>query len=581
MSFADDAALWWRTLGPLPVQMHAFRVVNDARKAAWRPGLPVLVAFWRQRGQDAARLARHEPLVALGTALGSAPQPDGRSLIAGKLVLAGREVSAFPPEDWALPGARPLEVYEAHYLDWADALVADALLTDALLKDNARIQTLLVTLQAWAARSARLDKPWEPYPRARRTLAATRAAARLTLAEHHGRDRWTDAHAAVRDLLLAIAAAAACDLALLAERHLDGNHLLVDRVAQAVAELAWGRGARACEALTDEVERQFPGDGAHVEASPMYHALLLEDLLTVRALWPQGPARMRYDHLVQRALGWLSAVAHPDGRLPAFGDTDPDALDALAMTRTALGSAARGQTDARQSAWVSRHGGHFAIVHTAPPVWTPQPGHAHADTLSVEWSRNDVRILADAGLAGYEGDPQRELNRREPSHSTVEVLNVPQLELWGAFRVGARGEVAHVETGRLDGWDWLTAVHVWPNASHRHVRLCAHHPSGRLVIADALQGPGEAISRLLLGPRVQPESVERLRVGKERIAISASRPLNLATGKRFSGRSEVVDGHELHAPVDTQGTWIVLGGGEADEAAARFAAPWAALAARV
>ena len=575
MSVADDAALWWRTLGPLPVQMHAFRLANDARKAMWRPGLPALVAFWRQRGQDAARLARHQPLVALGTALGGVPQPDARSLLAGRLVLAGRNLGAFPPDDWALPGARPLEVYEAHYLDWADALVADA-----LVHDTARIEQLLEILQSWVTRSARLDKPWEPYPRARRTLAATRAAARLTLAEHHGRDRWSDSHAAVRDLLLAIAAAAACDLGFLAERHLDGNHLLVDRAAQAVAELAWGRGTRACQTLADEVERQFPGDGGHVEASPMYHALLLEDLLTVRALWPQGPARMRFDHLLQRALGWLAAALHPDGRLPAFGDTDPDALDSLAMTRTALGAAPRGQTDAKQSIWQSRHGGHFAVVHTAPPAWKPQPGHAHADTLSLEWSRNDVRIFADAGLAGYEGDPNRELNRREPSHSTVEIANVPQLELWGAFRVGARGEVAHVETGRLDGWDWLTAVHIWPNASHRHARLCAHHPSGKLVIADAVQGPGEAMARLLLGPRVQPESPERLRVGRERIAVSASRPLSLATGLRFPGRGEVAEGHELHAPVDAQGTWIALGGGDAEEARQRFAAPWAALAAR-
>ncbi len=575
MSLTDDAALWWRTLGPLPVRMHVFRLANDARKAAWRPGLPVLVAFWRQRGQDAARLARHEPLVALGTALGRAPQPDVRSLQTGRFMLAGRDVAAFPPEDWALPGARPLEVYEAHYLDWADALVADA-----LNGDGASLVLVHEALQGWAAGSARLEKPWEPYPRARRTLAAARAAARLTLAEHHGRDRWTAKHAAVRDLLLAIGAAAACDLGLLAERHLDGNHLLVDRAAQAVAELAWGHGTHACQTLADEVERQFPGDGGHVEASPMYHALLLEDLLTVRALWPQGPTRMRFDHLLQRALGWLSAIVHPDGRLPAFGDTDPDALDSLGMTRTAFGGTPRGQTDARQAAWQSRHGGHFAIVHTAPPAWAPQPGHAHADTLSVEWSRNDVRVLADAGLAGYEGDPHRELNRREPSHSTIEVRDVPQLELWSAFRVGARGEVAHVETGRADGWDWLTAVHVWPQATHRHLRLCAHHPSGKLVVADAVIGPGDAIARFLLAPRVQPESAERLRVGRERVVVSASRPLALAKGLRFSGRGGVSEGDELHATVDAQGTWVVFGGGEPDEARERFAAPWAALAAR-
>ena len=586
MSAYDDASLWWRTLAPLPVGMHAWRVANDARKAMWRPGLPALVALWRQRGQDSARQARMVPLADLGRALEAAPPPQADALLAGRLVLAGRDLGTFPPESWALPDARPLEVYEAHYLDWADALAAQA-----LVRDGDTLRHLHEALKSWTAESARLDKPWEPYPRARRTLAATRAAARLTLAEQHGRDRWTDTHGAVRDLLLAIAAAAATDLALFLEKHLDGNHLLVDRMAQAVAELAWGSGTGARHALADEVERQFPGDGAHVEASPMYHALLLEDLLTVRALWPAAPDRQRFDHLVQRALGWLAAVRHPDGQLPAFGDSAPDTLTGLALTRTALGGATRGQTQPTQSAWVSRHGGHLVVVHTAAPVWTPQPGHAHADTLSLEWSRHDARVLADAGLAGYEGDPHRALNRQERSHSTVEITGAPQLELWGAFRVGARGRLDRVETGRVDGWDWLGAIHVWPGGHHRHVRLVAQHPTGRLVVADAVLGLGvvpgatEAVARFLLAPGVQPQSPGLLLTVRGRLAISTSRPGAWTTGVRFVGRGDTADMPVLELPVDEAGTWSAWGGPEDDgghaaaEAAERFAGAWATLAA--
>lgn len=604
MSLYDDASLWWRTLSPLPVSMHAWRVANDARKALWRPGLPALVALWRQRGQDAARHARTQPLTDLGRVLESAPTPDAKSLLSGRFVLAGRDLGAFPPDAWELPDARPLEVYEAHYLDWAEALTAHALLGDAA--DIGRLHELL---KSWTVESARLSKPWEPYPRARRTLAATRAAARLTLAEQHGRDRWTDSHTAVRDLFLAIAGAAAADLGFFLERHLDGNHLLVDRMAQAVAELAWGSGAGARSALTDEVERQFPGDGAHVEASPMYHALLLEDLLTVRALWPAGADRQRFDHLLQRALGWLAAMTHPDGQLPAFGDTDPAALAGVGLTRTALGSAPRGQPQPQQSAWASRHGGHLAIVHTAPPAWSPQPGHAHADTLSVEWSRADHRILADAGLGGYEGDPQRALNRSEASHSTVEIIGAPQLELWGAFRVGARGRLVRVESGRQDGWDWVGAVHVWPHTAFQHVRLVAHHPTGRLVVADAVYGqpavgsgisppavvpatglsglaadsPGTgqstAVARFLLAPGVTVDATVQLRVGRDRIVVAASRPIEVGAGTRFASRGTTAASSFLQVGVDAAGTWTTFGPISAQEAAERFAGPWATLVA--
>jgi hypothetical protein len=576
----EDLRRWWQTLRPLPWQMHGFRAVNDLRKRAWTPLLPGLVALWQARGREAARHVRLAALQGLGTRLQGAAAPDARGLCAGTLALSGLQVP-FPPEDWRLPGALPLQVYEAQYLDWADALAAR-------IADTGEVEVVTLaerTLTGWQAASPHLAKAWEPYPRARRTLACLRGAARLEALALHGRDRLQGSHLALRDQLLAIAASAAMDLGPLLERHLGGNHLLVDRIALAAAEVAWGEGDRHLQAAVAEADRQFPGDGAHVEASPMYHAQSCEDLLLLRGLvTTPGPLGKRLDSVLERALAWLAAVRHPDGRLPAFGDSDAAALDHLPLVRTALRRP--GVTDPRQSVWTSRHGGHLAIVHTAPPAYAPQPGHAHDDTLAVEWSCNDVRILADAGLAGYEGDRHRELNRSVASHSTVEIAGFPALELWASFRVGARGRVLAVDHGHAHGWDWLTAVHVWPRETHRHLRLVAQHPRGRLVIVDALRardGTARGIARWILAPGVQAEGIEALRVGHQRLQVTCLGEVQLGSGLRFPERGgAATTGPELQVTVLHEPVWTLLGGDAEDLAVAERAllGAWHALATR-
>lgn len=560
---SDTAALWWRTLAPLPLRSHADRGANELRKRLWGPVLPGLVAFWQRQGAHAAGSARVAALEHLGAALEATPPPDAAPLLAGRLLLAGREVGSFPPASWQLPSARPLEVYEAHYLDWADTLVADALASVAPLATDA-LARIAEALSGWTQACAQVAKAWEPYPRARRVLACLRAASRLAHVARHGRDRMSARHLALQTELLTIAAAAAASLDWMAERHLGGNHLLVDRIAAAAAAAVFGGEVRACAALQAECARQFSPDGSHVEGSAMYHAMLTEDLLVLRHLLPDArqPSRRGLDPVVARACAWLGAVRHPDGRLPAFGDSDPDALDHLPLTRTNLGSVQPGPTDPRASAWTSRQGGHVAIVHSAPPAYAPQPGHAHADQLSLEWSWRDTRILADAGLGGYEGDANRDLNRSAASHSVLDIAGHPSVELWSTFRVGARGRFRHMQWGQLGPWHWIGAIFEWPSATHQQARLIAHSAEGRLVLVDGLradQAPREALGRLLLAPGVTPSGARSLICPAGVVRIEATTSLHHAVGIRFSGRGQTQQGPELHYEVRPgQDAWIQL-----------------------
>jgi len=586
MSKTASLGLWWRTLRPLPLRSHLHRGINEARKRLWRPMLPALVALWQHHGALAATRARTAPLRALGAALAATPAPAVADLLAGRFELAGRPPRPFPPEDWQLPDALPLEVYEAHYLDWIDALAATAVHAHG----DFALQLASSTLDAWTQAAPNLAKAWEPYPRARRTLACLRAAARLAHLAHHGRDRLRQLHSSLMERLLATAATAAWGLGPLAERHLDGNHLLCDRIAAAAASAVFGDGQAELAVLVAECDRQFSSDGSHVEGSPMYHAVAVEDLLVLEQLLVdvRGYSRRLFDLHRRRACAWLAAVRHPDGHLPAFGDSNPDALRALHLTRTTLAQTQPGLTDPRLSAWTSRRGAHLAIVHTAPPAYAPQPGHAHADQLSLEWSWRDARIFADAGLGGYEGDPNRDLNRSAASHSTVEIPAIPSTELWSTFRVGARGRMQHLQWGERAGWHWLGAIFSWPSGAHQHLRFVAHHADGHLVLADRLRAaapPDAALGRLLLAPGVSWRADQMLESTAGLLRVDANVPMQASDGVRFLGGSATWKGTELRYPMAVgEESWIQIGAPDqsaASRARADFTPLWRALAAEL
>jgi hypothetical protein len=427
------AGRMWRTLAPLPFQQHAFRAGTELRRHLWRPLLRYGVAWVDRQAVPPVDTAA---LAALGAVVRSAGLPRRPVVSSDACALGGTAFAGLASLVPCLPKWSPLAVYEAHYLEWLQT----ALTTEGL-RDEA-----VAAWQAWRSASrtqlqhAVWRKAWEPYPRARRVLACLRAAS----VEAAG--------SALQQDLLAEAYSAAYGLSWLAERHLDGNHLLADRVAEAAASAAWGGPAGVRERARCEAERQFAADGGHVEGSPMYHAVCLEDLLTVVPLLPAAEART-WQPLLARATQWLARLRHPDGSLPAFGDTDADALQGLPLATAAL--ADRGDWPGppamaaeELSAWVAGNRLDRVVVHTAAVVWPNQPGHAHDDALSLEVSLGGVRWLADAGLGGYDGDPHRALCRSRASHSTVDVAGRPAMELWGAFRVGARGLVRDIERGR-------------------------------------------------------------------------------------------------------------------------------------
>jgi len=111
------------------------------------------------------------------------------------------------------------------------------------------------------------------------------------------------------------------------EFHLLGNHLLANAKALVFAgcffsgDEADGWLRTGLDLLEAEFAEQILDDGAHFELSPMYHAVILEDVLDLIQLRRAVPGpgwceKVRSGaHWRRGCWAWLDAMSHPDGEI--------------------------------------------------------------------------------------------------------------------------------------------------------------------------------------------------------------------------------------------------------------------------
>ncbi len=305
------------------------------------------------------------------------------------------------------------------------------------------------------------------------------------------------------------------------EWDLLANHVLRDAVG-----LAWaGRffdGPEAREwtqAGTDlalsQATEQVLADGGHFERSPMYHVHAMEDLLVLGALVEEPVARESIRGTWRKMAEMLAWTRHPDGQIPLFND---GALNDVCHPRKMLASGCRtfdleidpqprkgGKLfgDFGLAVW---HGEPWSLFFDVGPVGVDyQPGHAHADTLSIEASYKGQRLFVDPGTFGYDNDDARVYDRATASHNTVSVDGTDSSEVWHIFRVGRRARPKDVSCD-TSGASWR-AKGAHSGYAHLagqpcHARRVEISEQGCLVITDEITGRGRHTldGGLLLAP---------------------------------------------------------------------------------
>ena len=144
---------------------------------------------------------------------------------------------------------------------------------------------------------------------------------------------------------------------------------------------------------------------------------------------------------------WLNAMTHPDGNISFFND----AAFGIAVPSSELNSYAtklghkissipEGLTYLEESGYVRVTKGGFTLLIDVAPVGPDYiPAHAHADTLSYEFSSKKQRVVVNWTSHYYPGSA-RDFQRGTSAHSTVEVDSMNSTEVWHSFRVARQLE---------------------------------------------------------------------------------------------------------------------------------------------
>ncbi len=496
----------WRTTRYLRGSQIAYRL-----KRLTRQRLGTLALQTRGEAPPAA-VAHPSASILEGVPARSAGCEPGPNLLAnleqGRLRLVNRTLSFQPGQpDWRLeaPQVDRLWAISLHYHGWLYELAKlvrgeNTSISAAPSEDSihGRADRHFRSLLWDWLRACPVGRPgrdgfaWNAY------AIATRLGWWARMWHALGSDYWRR-QAELADAMLASMHAQASHLAGHLEWDLRANHLLRDAVG-----LAWaGRffsGPQAIRWLAmaeqlalAQADEQMLADGGHFERSPHYHLEVMDDWRELAHLLPSRHGRDTIHATWQRAADYAAWLRHPDGTTPQFNDGAATAAAERGSRLPAM--AEKGPPRGRwfqNSGVVAWHGRPWTLFWDVGEIGPDyQPGHAHADTLTIEASFHGHRLFVDPGTYGYDRDSRRAYDRSTASHNTVCIDQQDSSEVWHIFRVGRRARPRDVDVSI--GADHLRGKAVHDGYDHlpgrpRHRRSIALREDGPLRIIDEVTG---------------------------------------------------------------------------------------------
>jgi Heparinase II/III-like protein/Heparinase II/III N-terminus len=489
--------------------LDAFRVARPRQLAA-RTLRPI-----NRRRTYASRMPREMRPVESGTglwrsAMFSTMDEAAGSLLAGSVKVLGVRV-AYPPADWTPTGLERLRRFHLHY--------GDEIVGCARRGRSADLEAARVGLESWiTSNPPGKSDGWHPYPLSTRIgnwIAAMSLEPALG-SEMLSESLWRQLVYLERNI----------------EDDILGNHVIRNARALVLGGVAFAEDrlvARGLALLARELPEQVLSDGGHYERSPVYHAIVLRDLLEIRAVTEAS----HLDAVIGRMKGFAAALTRPDGQPSPFNDAPldlaPDMSDELSPQPPGLA--------------VFRETG-YAVVRDGRGFWlafdcgraAPNflPPHAHADGLSFQLWLDGKPFVVDPGTYTYEAGSDRDWLRGTRSHSTVAIDGTDQFELWGAFRASRIPAIELLDAAGSEEQGTVAAeLHGFPRVSGRiRHRRRVSWSSQTIEVADELEGHGrhfvQSALPLAAGIEVEPGPI----AWADGVAIEAIGPLTSAVEMR-------------------------------------------------
>tara|TARA_R110000868_G_scaffold32036_7_gene116931 strand:- start:7059 stop:8858 length:1800 start_codon:yes stop_codon:yes gene_type:complete len=312
------------------------------------------------------------------------------------------------------------------------------------------------------------------------------------------------------------------------ERDLQFNHLMKNYVALSAYAGACAESAPAFAVLKNAVPKSIRqnilADGGQAERCPMYHVLSMLDIriLAASRLFAET-WQPELDGTVARMAAALPVMTLADGEIALMNDSW-------------IGEAPRAGSvvDLSDIAPVERipetgyvrlgQGGDSVVFDCGPCGPDDNPGHAHADFLTVEATAAGKRFLVDTGVPTYTAGQDRDASRSSAAHNGPRLTGAEPIEFWKSFRVGRRGYAGELDLCPLDVAPLFAAG--W-QSGYAHLgadlrRVICLWPGEGLLVADLWRGgAGGAATSFLIPSDWTAETGHRYSQAGTRLTVQA------------------------------------------------------------
>jgi len=258
---------------------------------------------------------------------------------------------------------------------------------------------------------------------------------------------------------------------------------------------------KGMEILKQELSEQILPDGGHFELSPMYHALIIEDILDLINLATVYsnlfPAKIvnRWSASIKKMLSWLETMTHPDGEISFFNDSafkiSARLTDLIAYANSLgiqyVSIPLSNLVHLKNSGYVRINNNNLvSFIDVAKVGPDYQPGHAHADTLSFELSINNRRIIVNSGTSTYKKGRLRQWQRSTAAHNTVEINDENSSEVWDSFKVARRTKPTNVSVKKsINRFEVKATINLIKKVKHARIWNFNDY---NLLITDIIYG---------------------------------------------------------------------------------------------
>lgn len=240
--------------------------------------------------------------------------------------------------------------------------------------------------------------------------------------------------------------------------------------------------------LINQLKEQVLKDGMHFELSPMYHKIILEDLIKITYWLKEHSIYNNLVDYIQKMIDVTYSMEDNFGKTPAFNDSadgiSKDYKCLLEVSKKYFNINPNYKDSFKESGFFIVEDKWKKLIFDAGDICPSYlPAHGHCDALSFELSIGGRPMIVNSGTYMYQNGEWRNHFRSTSAHNSVGISKKEQSQFWGSFRVAKRIKNIRSKQFKHNNINFCGGAYI-TYSGDEHKRYLGSIDENKLVVID-------------------------------------------------------------------------------------------------